>query len=310
MENISTHLRPRNRWGFLILIGAMGLTTGATLLAELGNWWLWLLAQILFALAFLQWFVILHEAGHLTLFRHRRLNQIAGHLASFFALIPFHSWQPIHARHNRWTGWQDLDATTASLVPRKLRLFERAVIRGAWKTHLPLFSILYRLTNFWYIPRIRKYIPVPQHKRMIVNSLILIVAYAVFLFIIGSASFLRCCGAGLILSLMIQDLLLLSQHTHIPQRLSQGQPVEPFPPHTQSQFTRSLQFPKWFSALILHFDAHELHHMYMSVPGYELHRIPIKQPNEVHWWTWLCEVKRLPGDVFLFKNQTQTGFKL
>jgi fatty acid desaturase len=62
--------------------------------------------------------------------------------------------------------------------------------------------------------------------------------------------------------------------------------------------------------LILHFDAHELHHMYVRVPGYDLHKIPSRPQNEVHWWQWLRAVKRLPGDVFLFQNQAQTGFKL
>ncbi|NJK43852.1 MAG: hypothetical protein HC933_05800 [Pleurocapsa sp. SU_196_0] len=96
-------------------------------------------APLVIALALLQWFVILHEAGHNTLFRARRLNRLAGHLASFFALIPFHNWQRIHARHHHYAGWQDLDATTASLVPRPMRGYERHIINFVWATWLPLF---------------------------------------------------------------------------------------------------------------------------------------------------------------------------
>lgn len=307
---LAMHLKPRNASGFLFLTCAGGLTASAVMLVESGSIWRWLLAQMVFALAFLQWFVILHESGHQTLFRHRRFNLITGHIAGFFALIPFHAWQLIHARHHRWTGWQDLDATTASLVPRVLAPWERFVIRAAWRTHLPLFSVLYRLSNFWHLPRVRKYVTGTQHKRIVINTIALLAVYAFLLAWIGVVDILACGGLGLVLSLMIQDPLLLSQHTHIPQHLSDGQTVKPFPPHAQGRFTRSLRFPKWFSGLILHFDAHELHHMYIRVPGYDLHKIPSHPQNEVHWWEWLRAVKRLPADVFLFQNRTQTGFKL
>ena len=46
-------------------------------------------------------------------------------LAAFFALIPFGCWKLIHGMHHHWTGWQDLDATTATLVPRPLSRVER-----------------------------------------------------------------------------------------------------------------------------------------------------------------------------------------
>lgn len=305
-----TNLKPRNALGFLFIACATGLTFGAIILAASGSIWLWLLAQVIFAFSFLQWFVILHEAGHHTLFRYRWLNLISGHIAGFFALIPFYAWQPVHARHHRWTGWQDRDATTASLVPRPLTPLERFLIRTAWRTHLPLFSVLYRLNNFWLLPRVQKYVTPAQYRRIVINASLLLVIYMALLLGAGGMNVLICCGLGLVLSLMIQDLLLLSQHTHIPQHLSNGQAVKPFPPQAQGQFTRSLRFPKWFSSLILHFDAHELHHRYIQISGYDLHKIPSNPQNEVNWWRWLCAVKRLPGDVFLFQNQTQTGFKL
>ncbi len=56
--------------------------------------------------------------------------------------------------------------------------------------------------------------------------------------------------------------------------LSHGEAVEPFAPAEQEFFTRSLDFPKWFSQLVLlNLDSHELHHIYPSVPGYYLNRI-------------------------------------
>jgi len=62
---------------------------------------------------------------------------------------------------------------------------------------------------------------------------------------------LKCVGLGLLISLALQDLLILSQHTHIPMSLSQGEQVDPFSPAQQETFTRSLVFPSWISRLVL-----------------------------------------------------------
>ena len=60
---------------------------------------------------------------------------------------------------------------------------------------------------------------------------------------------------------MAEDVLLLSQHTHIPQRVSHGAGVRRFPAVEQEEFSRSLRLPGWLSTALPHFDAHELHHM-------------------------------------------------
>ena len=132
------HLRPRNRAGWMFT-AIVSICTGAAIWLSLqGRLALWASGQALFAVAFVMWFVILHEAGHRTLFRSRVLNVLVGHLAGFFALIPYGSWQRIHARHHRWTGWQDMDASTASLVPRTLAWPERWAVNAAWFTGFPV----------------------------------------------------------------------------------------------------------------------------------------------------------------------------
>ena len=66
----------------------------------------------------MQWFAVLHECGHRTMFRARRFNTLAGVVAGFLTMIPYRSWVRVHGRHHKWTGWQDLDPTTESLVPQ------------------------------------------------------------------------------------------------------------------------------------------------------------------------------------------------
>jgi fatty acid desaturase len=164
------------------------------------------------------------------------------------------------------------------------------------------------VNNFWNWPRLRSLFKSANDRRLIaLNSLVLIVVYATIVVLVGPTALLRLIGLGVLLSLIAEDLLLLSQHTHIPQQLSHGEPVRPFPTIEQEVFTRSLVFPAWLSALLLHIDAHELHHMYPFVPGYRLGGIAYETENEIDVWTWIRRARAMPGEIFLFHNRLETG---
>ncbi len=309
---IYLHLKPQNLLGFLYFFLALGLTTIAIYLSLSPHIALWLAGQTLLSFALLQWFCVLHEAGHKTLFRSSWLNKLSGYVAGFFALIPFDCWKLVHARHHRWTGWQDMDATTATLVPRKLYWLERVVINTCWVLSLPLFSTIYRLSNYWLLPRLLRYFPLARQRwRLALNIAGYLTAYGLLIWLLGPLTMVKLTGLSLFLTLVMQDPLILSQHTHIPMQLSGGKPVVPFPPKEQEIFTRSLWFPLWFSRWILiNLDAHELHHVHTSVPGYYLHTLGRDSHNGVPWWKWLWAAKRVRADVLLFQNRNQTGFDI
>lgn len=306
------HLRARNSVASLHLIGnCVALIAGVLLAHDVRHWTLYAAGELVLAFAFVHAFVLLHEAGHHTLFRQFRLNDLAGHLAGFVALIPYASWRPIHTRHHRYTGWQDLDATTAALAPRPVARWERGIINFSWRFGLPLFSTLYRLQNYWHIPRTQRFLgararPINQY----LNAAVLLGGYGTLAVWAGGAELMRMVGPALVVALLVQDVLLLSQHTHMPTNLSGGRPVRPFAPRQQGPFTRSLRLPNWLSRALLRFDAHELHHLYPGVPGYLLRRIAYSPPNEVHWLIWLRASRKLSGTNFLFGRREQTGFRL
>jgi fatty acid desaturase len=306
-----THLRPTDRHGFGLTGLAVGSTTVALWLSVGGGWVSWIVGQVVLAASLVQWFAILHECGHRTLFRARRLNAAIGLLAGFVTMIPYWSWVRVHGRHHKWTGWQDLDPTTESLVPRHLTTFERWTVNICWRLWIPLFSVTYRVQNYWNLRRLAALFPHRQDvTAMRVNVLAQVAAYGGLLILAGPLPLLQAIGAGVVLSLIAEDLLLLSQHTHVPLHVSEGKPVPPVPAVDQEVFTRSLRLPRWASAFLLHFDAHELHHMYPFVPGYHLREIPYQPANEVGWWQWVRSSKRLQGVVLLFHNRDTTGFPL
>ena len=303
-------LRPTDAMGCAFLGWAAASTSVGWWLATGSSIVLWATGQAVLAVALLQWFALLHECGHGTLFRTRRLNDLVGSLAGFFALIPFRCWKPIHARHHKWTGWQDLDPTTAALVPRPLGRIERFVVNVCWRFWIPIFSLLYRVTNFWNLVRLFRLLgskPVPAGA-MAVEAAALAVAYAAVVVALGPAVLFRTAGLAVLLSFVVEDVIILSQHTHVPMGLSHGRAVKPYGALAQGPFTRSLRFPGCLSRMLLHFDAHELHHLYPAVPGYRLLEIRHPARNEVDWAEWVPAARAVPGEVFLFQNRNQSGF--
>ena len=303
-----SHLRPSNMAGAACITGCVALTGLAIGLSLSGSAWLWALGQLLLAFALVQWFAVLHECGHETLFRSRSWHGVLGQVAGFFSLIPFYNWKRVHGRHHKWTGWQDVDPTTEALVPRELGTIERLLVNVCWRFWIPLFSVLYRLNNFWNWPRLLELFPKSDDRRKLAaSSLALLGIYVAIAVLAGPSFVLRMVGVGLLLALIAEDVLLLSQHTHIPQQLSHGEPVRPFPTVEQEVFTRSLIFPRWLSTLLLHIDAHELHHMYPYVPGYRLGQVHYATENEIGMWEWIRGARAMPGELFLFHNRLETG---
>jgi len=291
----------------------MGATIAVTVagvwlsIAEMPVWWL--IGQLLLAASLIQWFIVLHECGHGTLFSTPWLNAPAGQLAGFFALIPFDCWKRVHNRHHKWTGWQDVDPTTALLTAAPAGRLARGLVNVCWAYWIPLFSILYRLNNFWNMPRLMGLFRTRAVRhRLIADAVVLATIYTVGLVMIGPATLARLFGLAILLALITEDMLLISQHTHVPMGRSCGARVTPYPAIEQEHFTRSLRFPAWLSRLLLHFDAHELHHMYPFVPGHRLSEIPYSPANEVSCWRWIHAARAMPGEVLLFQNRDQSGY--
>jgi acyl-lipid omega-6 desaturase (Delta-12 desaturase) len=286
------------------------LTIAALRLSWDLGWLAWALGQTLLAIAFIQWFGILHECGHRTLFRRRWLSNGVGQLAGFCALIPFASWQRVHALHHRWTGWQDLDPTTEGLSKPHGRL-ERLVANLCWRAWIPIFSVIYRLANYWHVPRLRRFLPRSSILPMALNAALLLVLYTGIAMALGPLRLVRLVGLALLLGLIFQDAFLLGQHTHVPQNLAAGQKVEPIPFDQQAAYTRSVLFPRFFSRYVLFgADEHELHHVFPRIPGCYLRRLDYPATQGVSWFRWILAARRVSGDVFLFQNRRQTGLEI
>src|SRR5690349_17542138 len=72
-----THLRASNHVGTIYVGVAIGATVVGGWLSLQPAIGAWALGQVVLAACFVEWFVILHECGHGTMFRDRRANSLA-----------------------------------------------------------------------------------------------------------------------------------------------------------------------------------------------------------------------------------------
>ena len=92
-------LRPTNAAGLAYLTSGLALVGGGVLLAAQPSLLVWAAGQLLIGLGSLQWFCLLHEAGHGNLFRARALNRLArASLPPARPISPRIAWR----NNNRW----------------------------------------------------------------------------------------------------------------------------------------------------------------------------------------------------------------
>ena len=240
------HLQPQNARGAALVLACVALTATGVWLSLRPGAAAWAAGQLLTAAALLHWFVILHECGHETLFRTRRWHRVGGPVAGVLSLIPFASWTRVHgtpSQVDRLAGPRSDDrrARAAGAIDS----VERAIVNVCWRLVDPAVLVRLPLENYWNLPRLMRHVPGaarPTRDRGRLSrrcwrstprrSWCSVLQHRI-----------RVAGLAVLLSLVAEDVLLLSQHAHVPQHVSHGAAVRPYPAPEQEAFTRSLRLP-------------------------------------------------------------------
>lgn len=294
-----------NQSAFLYLLLPAGLCVFGLYLSKNPVFSLgYFISQLFLSIFFFQCFILLHETGHFSFFKSRNLNVLFGHFFAIITIIPFKNWTSMHNLHHRWTGYRDKDPNTEDTVSPKFTLFSKILINVSWKFWLPLFTIGYRY-NYWNISKIKRHLPANQLKSVFLNMALLIVLYVLIL-VFWSPFILKTLAPAYLISLMISDVFILSQHSHIEIPLSNGNEVKPLRYADQIPYTRSLKINQTIARFFyFNFNLHELHHAYPGLPAYHLNKIQKDTPNAVKFSVYLKEAKRMSGLDFVFKTSSK-----
>jgi len=299
---IRENFRPSNFKAVAHLIIPLILLGGGLYLSLAPTFWIYLTGQVLLGLFFFQCFILLHETGHHSFFNNKTLNTLFSHLFGFLSFIPATSWVAIHNLHHRWTGWRDKDPTTAGTVKPSYGKLTRFIVNFSWWLWIPVFTIGYRYGNYWHLAKIKKYVSVQKTAVIRWNVVILLLLYTA-LFVFFGRWMLIYLGPGYLISLMISDVFILSQHSHIEIPIAGNEEVKPLRYKDQIPYTRSVRFTKAVAEwLFFNFNLHELHHAYPGLPAYHLAKIDYASPNKVGFFHYLTDAKRMPGMRFIFST--------
>ncbi len=263
---------------------------------------LFILGQISLSVFFFQCFILLHETGHFSYFRSRFLNRISGNIFALLSFIPFTSWVAIHNLHHKWTGYRDKDPTTEGTVSPKFSAPLKFLVNFSWFFFVPLFTVGYRIGNYWNFKKLQRHLPAQKLPKIYFNIMLQILFY-VFVFYFSGKWIVYHLLPAYVLSLMISDLFILSQHSHIEIPLSNGNNVKPIRFSEQVKYTRSVSlFRNLGRYIYFNFNLHELHHAYPILPAYYLDKVHLKMPNTVRFFTYLKDAKMMKGIDFIFNT--------
>lgn len=295
--------RPSNTMGFLYLLSPLLFVVIGLYLSLSENFgMLFILGQISLSIFFFQCFILLHETGHFSYFNSRLLNRIVGNIFALLAFIPFTSWVAIHNLHHKWTGYRDKDPTTEETVSPKFSPPIKFLVNFCWFFFIPLFTVGYRIGNYWNIKKLKKYLPERKLPVIYLNMVLQALIYASIFYFFGSW-IVHYLLPAYISSLMISDLFILSQHSHIEIPLSNGKEVKPIRFSEQVQYTRSVSVFRIIGRFVyFNFNLHELHHTYPILPAYYLDKTEIKMPNTVKFIDYLIDAKKMKGIHFIFST--------
>ena len=117
----------------------------ATAMLVRAGFWPSLLLTIPAGAFLLRLFLIQHDCGHGSFFRHRKVNTWAGRLLGVFTLTPYDDWRHSHALHHAGTGNLDRrgfgDIDTLTLEEYRSRSAGRRCLYRLYRNPVVLFGI-------------------------------------------------------------------------------------------------------------------------------------------------------------------------
>ncbi|MGZ3694762.1 MAG: fatty acid desaturase family protein [Bdellovibrionota bacterium] len=249
----------------LAILGCAGAALSTKTIAGFG------FAQILLACLYFRAFSMMHDAVHRSVSERPRLNDWLGVIYGGLCFLPFITWRSMHLEHHSWVGNFEKDPVMKMVrgFPQKSAL-HRQVDTLLWRSWLPYIALLQELV-FWTVSakfifeRSSQY----EGKRLeLVASLAapLAIAAAVIcggIFLGGWALMLP----SIVIYLAMVEVINLPHHLRMPRLPGDGQ----LSLWNQYKVSRTCVYSAWFSRFVLlNFNYHAEHHMFPTLPWYEL----------------------------------------
>lgn len=258
---------------------------------------------LVISLFLLRFFVLMHDCGHQSLFKSKRVNQLVGFLFGVITGMPQAVWSRNHAYHHNTNGdWVRYGGVFNILSTEKYDKLSKKVRRHYWMFRQPLILIpagfVYVLFNprfnwlfgtlliLWKISRLLLTLRLPEaalvanqweskfwkdkkdYLHMTYNNLALFTIWVAMCMGIGTVEFFLLYVISTSLTGSIGILLFTIQHNFEDSYATDTAQVNHY--RAALEGTSMLVLPKvlnWFTADIAY---HHLHHLSVAIPNYRL----------------------------------------
>lgn len=303
---IDRYARPDNLSGFvataLTVLPLAALWVGVVLSAQI-SYWLTAGVVALIALFLLRAFVLMHECGHGSLFRHAYLNRIFGFVFGVLTAMPQYVWSKHHLFHHSTNGnWAryrgPLNIITASDYAAMTGSQQRRyrIARSLWLA--PFGGFTYLLLNprvTWLRGNVALLGHVVKHKlaqpgvsilahaaslktpfwtsrreywHMFWNNVALLCLWVAMAWLVGPALFFVCYVASISLAGGAGIVLFTVQHNfdHSYASADEGWDID----QAAIEGTSFLVLPRWLNWFTANISYHHVHHLSARIPFYLL----------------------------------------
>ncbi|AYC29860.1 fatty acid desaturase [Paenisporosarcina cavernae] len=257
-------------------------------------------------------FIIFHDCTHGSFFKNKKVNAIVGTITGVLTLFAFEKWKREHAIHHASSGNLDkrgvgdiwvmtieeyIEASTWERL--KYRLYRNPLVMFVLG---PLFLVL--ISSRFNRKDARK----KERNNTYLTNLLLVVFYALLIWLIGWESFLIVQGTTMFVAGMLGIWLFYVQHTFEDSY---------FEDETEWDYVKAAvegssyyKLPKVLQWVTGNIGFHHVHHLSPRVPNYHLEKAhqstpPLQQATTI---TLRTSLKSLQYKVYDAKNRTFVTF--
>ncbi|WP_122074801.1 fatty acid desaturase [Pseudophaeobacter sp. EL27] len=245
------------------------------------NWYVLVLAGVVFAFASVRLYVLQHDTGHHSLFETRLQNELAGHLLSPFTFAPFEVMKQNHNLHHANIGNLD-HRETGEIHTMTLQEWQEA---GFWQR---LYYRLYRNpaifvplgAAFTYFVRYRW----PKNSvrfgalGVILHNLSILCMLWLLYRLAGWQGFLIWLGFSF-LGGMIGVFLVYLQHNFEDTYWDRRPDLQPA--EAALRGSSCLDFGWFFDFAVANITLHDIHHFNARIPSYRLRQCHYNLPADI-----------------------------
>ncbi len=252
-----------------IICSTSFLLSGAWIVWSWDKGWPWLIAShFVFGLFCCSMFAALHESGHGTAFKSRRLNRLVATFAGIAHLYPSHIFRELHFAHHRYTHIPGKDPEISIGDQAAPVILTNPPIYLAFLTGLPYLQLKIILTLLGMIgspefirKRYTTYIRPKMRKQIAIECFFVTLIYSglIYLALYVNPGFWGL-FTGQVVGHGLLSTYLVMEHNGLPH---EGNILEK---------TRSINVNKVVAYLLWNMPFHAEHHAYPAVP---FHALPL-----------------------------------